>query len=149
MIRFFALSLLLGSMASAASAADVVVEIRGVEARAGALQTSLQTRSEFMKEKGLRSVVEQPAPGVVRITFSNVPAGEYAFNALHDLDGNGRMTLSKSYIPSDGWAMVGGEKLQGAPTFDDVKFVVGSDNMTVRVKMTYFDGNIPSANPAR
>jgi uncharacterized protein (DUF2141 family) len=97
-----------------------------------------------MKSGGLGTKVEKPAAGVVRITFQNVPAGDYAFSALHDLDGNGQMTLSPSHLPSDGWAMLGGEKLQGAPTFEQVKVKIGDKGAKLKTKMIYFDGAIPT-----
>jgi uncharacterized protein (DUF2141 family) len=144
MIKAISIALVLGSLSAAAPAKDVTVEVHGVRARGEPILASLQTRTGFMKAGGLSSKVEKPASGVVRITFRNVPAGEYAFSALHDLDRNGQMTLSAKYIPVDGWAMLGGEKLRGAPTFDDVKVTVGSKGAKFKARMIYFDGVIPT-----
>jgi uncharacterized protein (DUF2141 family) len=143
MIKPISMFLVLGSLSTAALAKDVTVEVHGVRAGGEPILASLQTREGFKKKGGLSSRVEKPAAGVVRITFRDVPAGEYAFSALHDLDKNGQMTLTPQYIPVDGWAMLGGEKLSGAPTFDDVKVSVGSRGAKFKTRMIYFDGVIP------
>ena len=125
------------SLAAPAMAGDVTVSLTGVEARGGVLLAALQTQGQFMQAAGAygeRIVV--PASSVVRVTFRNVAPGDYALMVLHDEDGDSQMKLN-GYMPAEGWAMVNGDSLRGAPTFDQVKFTVAASGADISVPMSY------------
>ena len=124
-------------LAAPALAEDVTVTLTGVQARGGVLLAALQTRGQFMQPTGAYGErVADPASGMVRVTFSNVAAGDYALMVLHDEDGDGQMTMD-GYMPAEGWAMINGESLRGTPTFDQVKFTVTGSGANVSVPMAY------------
>jgi uncharacterized protein (DUF2141 family) len=143
-VRYLVVLLAATGCASVDPAGDVTVEIDGVEARGGAVHAALQTRDGFLKPGGLGPVIQAPKAGLLRFTIKDVPPGEYALSALHDTDGDERMTLAPNFIPMEGWAMVGGEKVQGPPAFDDVKVKVGRGGAILKVRMIYFDGKYPT-----
>ena len=125
------------SLAAPAMAGDVTVSLTGVEARGGVLLAALQTQGQFMQAAGAYGErIVDPASGVVRVTFRNVAPGDYALMVLHDEDGDSQMKLN-GYMPAEGWAMVNGDSLRGAPTFDQVKFTVAASGADISVPMSY------------
>jgi uncharacterized protein (DUF2141 family) len=128
--------------AGAAHAGDVVVELKDVQGRPGALLATLQTEAEFMKGAG-RSLKVEPKAGALTLTFKDVPPGEYVFSALHDEDGNGRMKSSEIGIPAEGWAMTKGETLGGPPVFALVKVSIPAEGARLNERMFYWDGKPP------
>lgn len=125
------------SLSAPALAEDVAVTLTGVEARGGVLLSVLQTRDQFMQAASVHADrIESPAAGVIRVVFRDVAPGDYALMVLHDEDGDGRMKMD-GYMPGEGWAMVNGESLRAAPTFDDVKFTVPASGAALTVPMAY------------
>lgn len=134
--------LLLGG---AAAAGEVTVELAGVQARGGTLYASLRTRGEFMRPgAGYGVKAAAPKAGVLRLTIPNVAPGEYALSVMHDANDDKRMNMSPQFIPLEGWAMSNGDALMGPPTFDQVKVSVPAAGSTVRAKVHYYDGKLPT-----
>jgi uncharacterized protein (DUF2141 family) len=125
------------SAAAPGAAAPLTVEIDGVRSGTGLLYVSVQTREQFMQNRGVAgSVVTAPDAGLHRFRY-DLPAGEYAVSVWHDDNGNGQFDKNENFIPLDGWAMVGGGELRGEPRFEQVRTVVGNGPVTVRMPMIY------------
>lgn len=136
-------AILAALIATPALAGPVTVTLQGVEARGGKLLVALQTEADFMKPGGFGQIVEAPPAGPLTVTFDDVPAGDYALSALHDVDGDGQMDVSDQGIPVEGWAMTNGDSLRGPPVFDQVKVAIGADGATLTETIRYWDGQIP------
>ncbi len=133
-----ALSSLVLMGAGSALAGDVVITVTGVQARGGDLLVGLQTAAQFMKHEGDHGeIIKAPAAGTRVVTLKGVPPGDYSVSVLHDLNGDQQMALANG-MPAEGWAMVRGETLRAAPTFDQVRFTVpASGDARVNVAMQY------------
>ena len=77
---------------------------------------------------------------MVTVTFTDVEPGEYAFMAYHDENADGRMQMSPTGMPAEGWALSNSEQLMGPPTFDALKFTVPAEGATVRTPLIYGSG---------
>ena len=144
MKRFgMAAGLLVTFAAGAAQAGDVVVELKDVQARRGAILATLQTEAEFMKASGRGQKLE-PKAGALTLTFKDVPAGDYVFSAIHDEDGDGRMKSAPTGMPAEGWAMTRGDSLRGPPVFAVVKVTIPAEGARLSERMFYWDGVPPS-----
>jgi uncharacterized protein (DUF2141 family) len=125
------------AVAAPAYAAPLTVDLEGVRGAGGRLYVSVQTREQFMKDRGVAgSVVTAPQAGVHRFAFE-LPAGEYAVSVWHDDNGNGAFDKGEHHMPLDGWAMTNSAALRGEPTFDQVKTMVGDRPAALRLAMTY------------
>lgn len=125
------------ALAVPAFAGDVTVTLTGVQARGGVLLAALQTQGQFMQAAGAYGErITDPATGAVRVTFRDVAPGDYALMVLHDEDGDGQMKTSGS-MPAEGWAMLNGDTLRAAPTFDQVRFNVPAAGTSLTVPMSY------------
>jgi uncharacterized protein (DUF2141 family) len=120
-----------------AQAAPLTVDLDGVRAASGRLYVSVQTREQFMKDKGVGgSIMTAPQAGTHRFAY-DLPAGEYAVSVWHDDNGNGAFDKGENHMPLDGWAMTNSAALRGEPTFDQVKTIVGASPAALRLAMTY------------
>jgi uncharacterized protein (DUF2141 family) len=126
--------------AEAAQAGDVSIAINGVRAAKGPLYVSLQTAAQFLKNEGsYGKIVQNPQPGTVSVTLSNVPAGEYSVSVWHDIDGDAVFDRADTGMPLDGWAMYNASALRGEPKFDEVKFKVAPGGTSIDLDMVYAD----------
>ena len=74
--------------------------------------------------------------GPVTVTFQGLPAGEYAFKAFHDVDGDGQMDKNPFGMPTEPYAFsnnaVGN---MGPASWDAAKFAVsGAVSQTIRIR---------------
>lgn len=137
MKALFLTSLVGLALAAPAHAATLTVDLEGVRSARGKLYVSVQTRDQFMQDRGTAgSVVTSPRAGSHRFNFE-VPAGEYAISIWHDDNGNGAFDKDERFMPLDGWAMPNSAQLRGEPTFDQIKTVVGNAPASVRLGMAY------------
>jgi len=107
-----------------ASAGTLTLTVDGVEARGGTLYVGVQTEEQFMEWDGIEGEsIAEPTAGSHTVTF-DLPAGDYSVSVWHDQNDDGDFGLSESGMPAEGWAMLNGTKLRGAPTFEAVKINV-------------------------
>jgi len=125
------------AFAGAASAQEVRVTLSGVEARPGQILASLQTERQFMQPAGAYGQVAQPVAGTVTIVFPDVAPGSYSLAVMHDENRDLQMQRESDGRPKEGWAMVNGASLRGAPTFAQVKFDVGATPVHLTEAMIY------------
>jgi uncharacterized protein (DUF2141 family) len=113
------------SFAAPAFAEDVTVKLLGVEARGGRLMAALYTKEDYQKKPAFTAMAQAPdKKGDVVITFKNVIPGTYSMSVMHDEDSDGKMKARADGMPIEGWAVVNGDFLRAAPTFEDTKFEV-------------------------
>ena len=125
--------------AGAAQAGDLTVRLTGARDGGGKVYATHNSRETFMRAGGHNAVVD-PASGEVTVTFHDVPAGDYAFMAYHDENGDGQMGRSPTGMPSEGWAMSNADQLMGPPTFEVLKFSVAGAGATISVPLNYASG---------
>ena len=125
--------------AGAAQAGDLTVRLTGARDGGGKVYATLNSRETFMRA-GAHNAVVDPASGEVTVTFHDVPAGDYAFMAYHDENGDGQMGRSPTGMPSEGWAMSNADQLMGPPTFEVLKFSVAGAGATISVPLNYASG---------
>ena len=125
-------------MAGAAQAASVRVSLTGVQPRGGHVLAALQTRAQFMKPASTAHVrLAGDASGQVRFVLADVAPGDYALSVLHDVDGDGRMTMDAQGRPAECWTMPHAASLRAVPTFDEVRVHVPAKGVALTLPMIY------------
>ena len=119
---------------------EVNVEIRGVEKHEGSIVVRLyDSKKTWLKDAAHETSLALDASDtsdVVVIPMS-VPAGEYAVHVYHDLDANGKMKTNFIGIPKEPTGVSRDAKgRMGPPKFKDAVLTVGSDAMTIPIKLT-------------
>jgi uncharacterized protein (DUF2141 family) len=117
----------------------VTVKLDNVTRVEGPIYVSIQTREHYQSMKGFGGIIKQADYGEMTATFSVDEPGEYAVSIWHDLDDDGRFSMTETYQILDGWGASGTPPEKSAPTFDDVKIKVESFGATVPVAMKYPD----------
>jgi uncharacterized protein (DUF2141 family) len=75
--------------------------------------------------------------GVVDVTFKDIPYGEYAFAAYHDINDNHRLDQNFIGIPIEGVAISNDAKGFIMPRFKDAKVLLNSANKTIVMNISY------------
>jgi uncharacterized protein (DUF2141 family) len=122
--------------ASLAPAADLRIEVSGVESPSGKIVVSVyKTAESFLKTPDASAAVAASVPGVVALIRKLEP-GEYAVSVYQDLNGNGQIDRSMFGIPKEpnGASNNAREKL-GPPKFEQAKFKVGSADLTISLTL--------------
>lgn len=134
---FFLLGLLLCSLG--ARAEDVVVVLSGVTSDKGSIIALLCKSDEgFPNQCKLKEVVDAKS-GAVKIKFSNVEKGVYAFAAFHDENKNKKLDIG-SPSANEGLAFSNNSMgKSGPPSFKQASFGV-KENVTLVVKMVRIGG---------
>lgn len=78
------------------------------------------------------------APGVTRISFEDLPPGDYAFSVVHDENGNEKVDFRLG-IPREGVAFSNNAPVRlGPPKYAAARFKIGAGTTRQRVKFKYW-----------
>lgn len=137
-MKLFVTAALACLIAAPAVAGDVVVTLNGVQARGGEILAALNGPDTFLRGEGAYGVrASGDVSGTITLTFEDVAPGEYALAVMHDENGDGRMNMSPSGMPEEGFTFSNGGAMQGMPTFEVHKFTVSEDGATLTESMIY------------
>lgn len=122
--------------------ATVPLTVTVTDVRAGdvPLYVSIQTKETYRSMKGEGGILKETTSGDITRTFNLKEGGEYAISIWHDLDDDGRFSMTESYEILDGWGSSGEIPRGSAPTFDDAKVTVPSFGASTTVAMIYPEG---------
>jgi uncharacterized protein (DUF2141 family) len=140
---YLAISLLAcaAAICTAVHAADINVTVTNVQSTEGFVGCALfpATAAETFP-LDLSKATPQRAKnegGVLRCTYSNLPAGSYAVSAAHDVNGNGKPDKNFLGIPTEPWAVSNNVRpTLRPPKFAEAAFTLTADevkNITLRV----------------
>ena len=122
------------SLAPSAHAADLTVEVVGVTSAEGSLGCVLFSRSaaeQFPLGQEAATRVRNPAkPGTMQCVFRDLPAGDYAVSAAHDLNDNGQTDRNFVGLPTEPWAVSNNVRpTLRAPRFAEAAFTLAATDI--------------------
>jgi len=93
------------TLVAAASSGQLGVTLTGIEQSRGVVRLALYADLEHFDAREPFAVRSLPAgaSSTLELVFDDVPAGEYALLAYHDLDGDGVLDLGRFGIPVEPW----------------------------------------------
>jgi len=104
----------------------------------GEVRCALHDRKNWM---GARSgeAIAKPKKGRAVCAFDGVPHGAWAISVHHDENGDGEMETNFLGIPKEGWGVSRNAPAGafGAPDFDDTRFVVSDEPVSLTIKIRY------------
>ena len=123
-----AIVLFISSLVSAQNV-NLTVKISGLKNNTGVVQVGLfNSKGVFLKTtyKGVSSEIK--SNGAV-VTFLNLPKGEYAVSAYHDINSNTKLDTNFMGIPKEDVACSNNAKgMMGPPKYEDAKFQLNKDS---------------------
>ena len=134
-----ALGLLVG--ASASDGVSVTVKVTNLRDTKGTIRGCITDNSkefpECRKDGPSQQLVVQ-ANGDATLHFTGVKPGHYAIVLLHDENNNGKMDKKLLFMPKEGYGFSRDAPVHmGPPKFGDAVFDVGSEPVTLTIKMRY------------
>lgn len=73
---------------------------------------------------------------IAECSFENIPFGEYGINSFHDENDNNKLDKNIMGIPTESYGFSNnGRGMFGPPDYDDVKFAVNKEQITIQFKV--------------
>jgi uncharacterized protein (DUF2141 family) len=88
-------------------------------------------------DRSFRTIWTTIKDGVADVTFENIPYGEYAFAAYHDINDNHRLDLNIIGIPKEGIAISNDARGLFMPRFKDAKVLLNTPAKTIMMNIAY------------
>ncbi|WP_046744274.1 DUF2141 domain-containing protein [Kordia zhangzhouensis] len=111
----------------------ITVTVANIKNNEGKVLFALHTEETFMKAKPIQATGSTIKDNKVAITFTNVPAGEYAITCVHDENDNGRMDFEDSGMPKEDYGMSNNPMSYGPPQFEPSKFTVKDKDISLKI----------------
>lgn len=132
------LAALVAADAASAAAGELTVRISGLKDGTGAVAIALfdspqayaegeePVRSEFLPVRGTSC----------EWVLSELPSGDYAIKAYHDLNGNRELDRRKFGIPAEPYGFSNNARAAfGPPTFEAARFELGGEPRTLDIEL--------------
>ncbi len=120
---------------------DIVVRITNLRNDIGNAAVALYNSPDGFpgdSTKVYRADIGEISRGESRVMFRDVPYASYAIAVLHDENRNGKMEKGLFGIPKEGYGFSNDASgFMGPPDFDDAKFRLGSDSITITINVKY------------
>lgn len=113
----------------------ITVTIDKVRNNKGKVLFALHTEKTFMKSKPIQAKASTIQGNKVKVTFTNVPKGEYAITCVHDENDNGRMDFGDNGMPKEDYGTSNNELSYGPPQFAPSKFSVADKDITLQITL--------------
>ncbi|MEW9798572.1 DUF2141 domain-containing protein [Alteromonas sp. CYL-A6] len=123
-----------------AAATDKVtfqVALNGVKTGHAPLYVSVQDANKIRTSSANAGVILRELNEESVTVDLEVEPGVYAVSVWHDLDEDGKFSMGKNYIPTDGWGASGTPPRDRAPSFDDMKIEIFQNGQVIAVDMDY------------
>lgn len=116
---------------------SLTISVSNVQSAKGKIQIGVYNRKDNFPKVGkeyLVALVDAKTP-YTSYTFKNIPLGDYAIAAYHDLNADNICNRNLLGIPTENYGFSNGAKpLLSAPSFKDAKVVV-TQNTTAEIKL--------------
>ena len=107
----------------------LTVAVSDLKSNKGTVKIGLYNSDGTFLKTTYKSLSAPIKNGKAVVTFSNLPAGEYAISTYHDENNNGKLDKNMMGIPSEDYASSNGAKgFMGPPSYKDAKFVISKDS---------------------
>ena len=135
--------------AAAGHAADLEVELQGIDSADGQVLVALHRetpRADFPSDATVVANAAAPAAtDTVVVVFRGLPAGTYAVAAFHDANGDGELNANFVGMPTEGYGFSNDARgFMGPPAFDEAAFSLDANAGTRRLVV-----NVGDPEPAR
>lgn len=131
-----ALVLAATGMSAAVYAGDLTVQVSEVaNAKGDILVAVFDQKGQWLRQAKL-SQKAAAQKGSVSVVFANLPEGEYAVSAIHDVNANGRLDSNAIGIPNEPYGFSNDAAGSfGPPSFDDAKISIDQNKKSITIKL--------------
>ena len=127
-----------GSSAHAAGA-PITVTIWSLRIPGGSVHVDVCTRETFLRSNCPYSGSARAVVGETIVTVADVPPGQYAIQAYHDIKDDGHLDQGPFGLPREGLAFSNDAPLGlHGPSFDRAAFMHGEEPQNLRLRLLHF-----------
>lgn len=139
---------LAGALAVApAAAADLTIHVGNVLPAGGTLRLGLYNEALYPDDDS-KPIAAADVPAIApetTVTLHNIPPGIYAIQTFQDVNSNNRMDTTWLGLPLEPFGFSRDAKpFLSKPSFDDVKFIVGTSETVQTIHLQSMTSNSPS-----
>ena len=136
-LRLAAWALALSAATSPAIAAPLKVDVANVRNARGRIRVEVCTRALFLRDCTY-SASALARPGIITVSFPDIPAGRYAVQVSHDENNNNKLDRGLFGIPKEGFGFSNDAKIRMAPPkFDEAAFDHGKLSQQIALHLRY------------
>ncbi|ARN79137.1 hypothetical protein BST97_14725 [Nonlabens spongiae] len=121
------IALIIATLTFAQDGNTITVQVLNATSDEGTIEYGIYDQDTFMKAAPVFSASVEIKDGKAVAVFENVPEGDYAIMALHDLNGNGRIDFETNGMPKEAYGMSNNPMSYGPPTWADAKITIDKD----------------------
>jgi len=122
--------------ASSVHAADLEIDVKGVQAGKGQIMLALYDSAEKFLRHASRTMAVPAAEAAVQIKVEGLPPGDYAVSLYQDLNSNNKLDTYVFGIPSEPYAFSNNAAGNfGPPTFDAARITIPSGGKKIAITL--------------
>jgi uncharacterized protein (DUF2141 family) len=133
-------SLLFTTSSSAAQAqktGKLIVNIAGIHNAEGNIRVAVRTDETTIAAAQIATI--DPKTLTAEAVFDNLPEGDYGVAVIHDENKNEKLDFTDFGMPTEGYGHSNNPpKRQGAPDFNETKFVFSAPTTTITINLIYW-----------
>jgi uncharacterized protein (DUF2141 family) len=124
-------------LATAVHADELTVTITDIRAAQGSMMVSLVDSDAAWNSKAKPVAAKKVAAekGEMQFKFSDLPAGVYAVQVMHDENDNNKLDANFLGIPSEGYGFSNNPNVMRRAHFDEAVFEVGADKTVITIRL--------------
>lgn len=127
--------LAVSSIMYAQDGVTITVVFENLKSDEGKVSAALYDQATFMVAAPLKAAEGTPKDKKASLKIENVQPGEYGIITLHDKNENGRMDFEANGMPKEAYGTSNNVMAMGPPNFTDAKFTVGTEDITINIRM--------------
>lgn len=124
-----------------AATGRINVEVTGLRSNSGEVRVHLYNSKEGFPskpQKAMATLVSITGNSEAGVLFRDIPYGDYAISVLHDENGNKKMDMNWLMMPKEGIGASNNPRFTlGPPSFNDARFRLDSEELTIKIKVKY------------
>ncbi|GAA3775957.1 DUF2141 domain-containing protein [Flavobacterium ginsengiterrae] len=129
MTKIITLTMLFICSLMSAQNVNLTVSVSGLKNNTGVVKVGLYNSEGTFLKTTYKSLASEIKNSEAVVTFTNLPAGEYAISTYHDENNNGKLDKNMMGIPSEDYAASNNAKgFMGPPSYKDAKFDIKKDS---------------------
>ncbi|WP_281233296.1 DUF2141 domain-containing protein [Flavobacterium gelatinilyticum] len=137
MIKFFVSAVLLSTTLGLAQSSNLTISISSLKDNTGIVIAELYNTKESFLKKTYKTSSSAIKSNTALVTFAGLPSGEYTVLVYQDRNSNGKLDKYFIGMPKEPVACSNNAKgFMGPPKYEDAKFIVGSEDLKINIKMS-------------
>ncbi|WKD51147.1 DUF2141 domain-containing protein [Microbulbifer spongiae] len=138
-------------LSAAGQAADLSIEVHNIRNNDAQLMVAVfDTQKAYDNtdySNAYASYTNRVHGAKLKVTFHNIPAGDYVISLFHDENGNNEMNRNFTNMPTEGYGISSAVNKYDQPDFKRAAIKADSGSRLVSIKMLYVSLSQPDVKP--